>query len=286
VTGGPPARRGQRRTIALVGGTAGIGRSAALRLAAAGHRLIVVGRDRRAGEALKAEMGDGHAFIAGDISTLAGVEQVAAAIGAHTAVVDTLMNNAGVMEPVRRVTGEGFEVQFAVHHLAPWSTTSLLLPLLMRGDGRVINTNSEGHRSALFSPGPVEIDFADLQSEDHYDMFVVYSRAKLANLLFTYELQRRVPSVTAVAVHPGMVRSKLTRSFRSPAHRVLAAASRTMLSPPEHGAAPLVQLATAEHVEGGTYYDGFKPVGSSPQSHSMENARRLWEETERLRGPF
>src|SRR5947199_300916 len=106
------------------------------------------------------------------------------------------------MTPRREVTAEGFELNIAVHHLAPFSLTGQLLPLLHKGDGRVVNVNSEGHRAPLRGSGPVLIPFDDLQSSRGFNAFLVYSHTKLANLLFTYELHRRHPELTVVALHP------------------------------------------------------------------------------------
>ncbi|WP_158674710.1 SDR family NAD(P)-dependent oxidoreductase [Streptomyces hoynatensis] len=276
------------RTVVLVGATSGIGWQAARQLAARGHRLLFVGRDERRGRRLAAALArhpGGAEFIPGDVSTLAGIEAVAGRIGERTDRVDTLLNNAGVMVPRRRLTAEGIELNFAVHHLAPYSTTGLLLPLLARGEGRVVNTNSEGHRATL-SGGRVELDFADLQSERGYQMFLAYSRTKLANLLFTHEFQRRNPRFTMVALHPGMVRTRLVRGLRNPALWLFNRTARYLLASPARGARPLVHLATAPEVMPGRYYDRFTPVAPSAQSLDREAAARLWEITEELRGPF
>jgi NAD(P)-dependent dehydrogenase (short-subunit alcohol dehydrogenase family) len=290
----PATGRPDQRTIVLIGATSGIGRMAARQLAAQGHRLILVGRDRRRGQALAAELAKGPAartrppavFIAGDVATHDGVAAVVREIREHTDHVDTLINNAGVMLPRRQVTGEGMEYNFAVHHLAPYTMTALLLPLLERGDGRIVNTNSEGHRTTMSGAGGIDLDFSDLQSERHYSMFLTYSRTKLANLLFTYEFHRRFPQLTIVAVHPGMVRTRLMRGARNPALWLLNKVGRVLLMRPSQGAAPIVHLATAPYVESGSYYNRFVPAGSSPESMSRQTARRLWEVTERLRGPM
>lgn len=282
--------RGGQRTIVLIGATSGIGRHAAARLAAQGHRLFLCGRDARRGRSLVADIGPDSpvkpVFVAGDVSTGAGVAAVAEEIASLTDRVDTLLNNAGVMLSHRRLTEEGVETNFAVHHLAPWSMTQQLLPLLRRGDGRIVNTNSEGHRAALFSAGSTALDFDDLQMERGYSTFLAYGRSKLANLLFTYEFQRRFPDLTMVAVHPGMVRTRLVRSVRNPGLRLLTAATHWFLLPPGQGAKPLAHLATAPDVERGRYYDRFMPSHSAPQSMDRGAARRLWEVTERMRGPM
>lgn len=275
------------RTIVLVGATSGMGRHAAGQLAGEGHRLILVGRDAGRGRSLvkslttRSGAANRPVFVAGDVSTLAGARAVAEQVAAHTDAVDTLVNNAGVMVPDRQLTSEGIELNFAVHHLAPYSMTGLLLPLLRRGQGRIVNTNSAGHAAALFGSGPIDLDFSDLQSERDYRIFIAYSRTKLANLLFTYEFSRRYPDLTMVAVHPGMVRTRLARSL-SP--QPIIAVLNLLQAPPRRGARPITYLAAAPHVAAGRYYHGRSPATSSAQSMSMVSARRLWDATVQLRG--
>lgn len=268
--------------IVLVGATSGIGRQAAIQLAAQGHDLILAGRDAARGAQVAAETAG--TFVQADISTLEGVERLATHVRKNAPRVDVLVNNAGVMTPRRRTTAEGNELNFAVHHLAPFSVTSRLLPLLRKGEGRVVNVNSEGHRMPLRGAGPVTIRFDDLQSERDFDPFLVYSRTKLANLLFTYELHRRHDELRVVALHPGMVRTDLARSW--PRWQVALAGLVMPGLPAGAGAKPVVRLATAGDVEFGRYYDRFTPVSSSSASYDEQTASRLWEVTEKLRGAF
>jgi NAD(P)-dependent dehydrogenase (short-subunit alcohol dehydrogenase family) len=269
------------RTIVFVGATSGLGRSAAGQLAADGHRLVLVGQDPERARDLEAEL-PGVRVITGDAATRAGIQELARRIGNDVDQVDTLVNNAGVMLPTRRVTPDGTELNLAVHHLAPYSMTSELLPLLQRGDGRIVNVNSEGHRAALFRGGPIEIDFTDLGSERSYDPFIAYSRTKLASLMFTYELQRRHPELTAVAVHPGMVRTDLGRHFP----RIQVAAMHAISRSAHYGGAPVAYLAAAPDISAGAYYNRFARAPSSAASRDPVAARRLWEVTERMRGTF
>lgn len=270
---------GVARTIVLVGATSGLGRHAAMELAGQGHRLVLIGRDPRRAERLARALPQAH-VIAGDVSTADGTAAVAKQVAGAVEEIDTLVNNAGVMLPSRQTNTEGHELNFAVHHLAPYSMTSHLLPQLRRGDGRVINVNSEGHRAPLRGTGPVRIDFADLQSERGYDPFLVYSRTKLANLLFTYELRRRHPELTVAAVHPGMVRNDLGRHFP----RIQVALAKAISIPVSEGAGPVVWLATDPAIRAGAYYDRYTPVTSSAASYDAETASRLWVATDRMRG--
>ncbi|MEW9528485.1 SDR family NAD(P)-dependent oxidoreductase [Microbispora sp. NPDC049125] len=269
------------KTIVLVGATSGLGRQAAAQLAAAGHRLVLIGRDERRAGRLAAAL-PSASVIAADVATLAGVDHVAKEVASAVDHVDVLVNNAGVMTPTRQITAEGIEFNLAVHHLAPYSMTSRLLPLLHRGVGRVVNVNSEGHRAPMRGRGPIQVNPADLNADRDFDPFLTYSRTKLANLLFSYELQRRHPELIVVALHPGMVRTDLGRRFP----RVQVALLSAFLLSARQGARPLVHLATAADVVAGGYYNRFTLTSSSAASYDMATARQLWEATVQLRGSF
>ncbi|TDO67712.1 short subunit dehydrogenase [Kribbella sp. VKM Ac-2571] len=217
-------------------------------------------------------------MVAADVSAKAGVEQVAAGLAGLAGVgrIDVLINNAGVMTPTRQESADGVELNLAVHHLAPWSTLALLASLIPAG-GRVVNVNSEGHRSPMRG-GAVRIDPERLaDGPESFDPFLTYSRSKLANLLFTYELQRRRPAWNVVAVHPGVVRTNLGRQF--PRWQVAAITAFALAA--RKGAEPIIQLATSEEPPTG-YYDRFSQVRSSPISYDEELARRVWAATEEL----
>ena len=270
------------RIVVLVGATSGLGRQAAKQLAAASHRLFLVGRSERRAAELARELPDATVIIA-DVSVLDGIERVARQISAATDQVDVLINNAGVMTRDRQTTAEGMELNLAVHHLAPWSMTTSLLPL-MRPGARVVNVNSEGHRAPMRGGGIVTLDPDDpasLQSERDFGTFRTYSRTKLANLLFSYELRRRRPELTVAALHPGMVRTDLGRQFP----RLQVAAINALALSARRGAEPVVRLAVGSDVDPG-YYDRFTPVRSSALSYDVALAGRLWAATEKLRGPM
>jgi NAD(P)-dependent dehydrogenase (short-subunit alcohol dehydrogenase family) len=271
----------------VVGGTSGIGQQATLQLAERGHQVVVVGRDARRGrETVQAVSRLGGApparFVAADVSTAAGIGEVADEVLRHWDGLDVLVNGAGVLLRKRCTTAEGFEVNFAVHHLAPFSLTSRMLPLLRRGGARVVNINSEGHRAPMMGSGRIEIDFTDLQSERGYQPFVAYSCTKLANLLFQLEAQRRHPELTLVALHPGMARSNIGRDFP----RLQVAMFAAFSIPARRAARSVVTLATADRVTPGGYYDQEQPSRPSRAATDAGTARQLWEVTEQLRGPF
>lgn len=272
---------GTARTIAFIGATSGLGRAAADQLAKDGHKVVLVGRDPKRVERLAKQLPTA-VVIGVDVSTIEGIDHAAMRIESAVDHLDALVNNAGVMIPTRQTTSEGVELNFAIHHLAPYSMTSRLLRLLRAGSGRVVNVNSEGHRAPLFGGGPVHIDLDDLNMEHGYEPFLAYSRTKLANLLFSYELQRRHPELSVVAVHPGMVRTDLGRHWP----RLQVAAMHAMSTSARRGAEPVVSLATAPTVERGTYYNRFTTTRSSPESYDRDLARQLWEATETLRGPL
>ena len=263
-------------TVVLVGATSGLGRRAAEQLSGGGHRLFLVGRDPLRAAKLAKQLPDAT-VVAADVSVRAGVERVAAAL-AEAGRIDVLINNAGVMTPTYQESSEGVELNLAVHHLAPWRLVAALGDLIPAG-GRIVNVNSEGHRSPLRG-GTVRIDPDRLMDgPGEFDPFLTYSRSKLANLLFTYELQRRRPDWHVVAVHPGVVRTDLGRQFP----RVQVAALSVFALPARKGAEPVVQLAVGAETPTG-YYDRFTKVRSAPVSYDGRLARDVWAATEQLAG--
>jgi NAD(P)-dependent dehydrogenase (short-subunit alcohol dehydrogenase family) len=281
------------RTIIIVGATSGMGRAVAKRLASQGERVIAAGRDATKAAALRAELGDQHIVLTCDVSTLDGCARLVDDVAGHTDHIDVLINNAGLMVPDRRLSEDGHELNFAVHHLAPFAVTSRAMPLLRKGSvsadpegrdrPRVVNTNSAGHQHSLGGHVNPTLDFTDFESARGYDPFLAYSRSKLANLMFTYELVRRHGDELLVsALHPGQVRTDIGRHF--PRWRV-AAAQLTALSPTR--AAPVITALAVEPVTtNGGYYDRSHLTRSSPPSYDTDAARRLWEITESICGPF
>jgi len=283
---------GPARTIALIGATSGLGRAAADQLAKQGHNLILVGRDPQRALRL-AEQLPGAVVIGADVSTSAGVDRAASQIGDAADHLDALVNNAGVMMPARQTTSEGAELNFAVHHLAPYSMTSKLLPLLARGAGRVVNVNSEGHRAPLFGGGAVRIDVDDLDGSHGYDPFVAYSRTKLANLLFTSELQRHLDAVgsplRALTAHPGYSHTNLQGATgRKLGDALMSAVTRIVATDADFGARQTL-YATSVDLPGNTFVGPrfgqvgrTQPVRRSRAAHNATTAAALWELSEQL----
>src|SRR5215831_10925740 len=201
------------RVCLITGATSGIGKAAATALARQGAQVVLVGRDRARAEDVAAEIGSfSSAAPRAEIADLASMEQVRALAGRLAALerVDVLINNAGLIAGERRVTPDGFEHVFAVNHLAPFLLTNLLLPKLMAaGAARVITVTSDAHTSA-------SLDLDDPNTEHGWASWRSYANSKLANILFTRELARRLDGtgVTANCAHPGVVRTMLFREGR------------------------------------------------------------------------
>src|SRR5262249_49278234 len=218
----------------------------------------------------------------------------AAAAGLRAAYprIDLLINNAGVMLTPKGTTKDGFELQFGTNHLGHFALTGLLLENLLAVPGsRVVTVSSQGHRARA------TIDFEDLHGERHYDRMAAYGRSKLANLLFTYELQRHLASsgaaTMAVAAHPGGSRTELVRNSPGWIKVAFAVLGPLAFQRAEMGALPTLRAATDPDVRGGQYYGprglgeqrGYpRLVHSSAQSHDEELQRRLWKASEELTG--
>jgi NAD(P)-dependent dehydrogenase (short-subunit alcohol dehydrogenase family) len=204
-----PIHRGPMvgRTVLVTGGTAGIGRATALGLARMGAHLAICGRDREstegaAGEIRAAGGGQVEVFVA-DLSSQSQVRRLADEVLQRLSRIDVLVNNVGGYWNTRHVTADGLERTFALNHLAPFLLTNLLWDRLSNSaPARVVTVASNAHAQG-------RIDFDDLQGERSYSGARAYSQSKLANVLFTYELARRLPatSVTANALHPGLTRT-------------------------------------------------------------------------------
>ena len=268
------------RTVLVTGGTSGIGKATAAGLAAMGARVGITGRDpaRTRAAALDVAAASGHSAVdpfPADVSSQAEVRRLAGAVLAAYPRLDVLVNNAGGFWATRRVTADGLEHTFAVNHLAPFLLTSLLLDRLKASaPARIVTVSSGVHTSGT-------IDFDDLQGDHRYSGQRAYSQSKLANVMFTYELARRLDGtgVTATALHPGVVRTGFAAEDPSPMLKVFLPLIRAFLKTPEQGAATSIYLASAPAAEGvtGEYFAGRKPKTSSPSSHDTAAAARLWQ---------
>jgi retinol dehydrogenase 12 len=272
----------QGKVCVVTGATSGIGRATAAALAGLGAQVVLVGRDRGRAEAAAAGVaGDGPAPRI-EIADLASMDQVRALAGRLSALdrIDVLVNNAGLVAGQRRRTADGFDHVFAVNHLAPFLLTNLLLGQLTAGPARVITVSSDAHTAA-------RLDLDDPHLEQGWDSWRAYANSKLANILFTRELARRLEGTGATAncAHPGVVRSGFGREARLPLRLGLVIARPFLLSP-ERGAATIVYLASSPDVAGATggYYVKERRREPSAAARDDAAARRLWQLSEELTG--
>jgi NAD(P)-dependent dehydrogenase (short-subunit alcohol dehydrogenase family) len=272
------------KQILITGATNGIRLAAAEALAARGANLAIVGRSktrtRIASARIRAAAGRGatvETFIA-DLSSQASVHRLAAEVLARYPKLDVLVNNAGAMCGTRQLTKDGIELTWAVNHLAPFLLSKLLLHRLKESaPARIITTASQAHRGA-------HIPFDDLNAERSYRGFVRYCETKLANILFTTELARRLDGtgVTANCFHPGLVATGFNRN-----NGLLMNLGMTILRPvsrsPEKGAETLVWLAISPDVANvtGVYFFDQEQNLPNPAAQDRETAARLWEISER-----
>jgi NAD(P)-dependent dehydrogenase (short-subunit alcohol dehydrogenase family) len=294
-TGDIPDQRG--RVAVVTGANTGLGYHTAAALAQAGARVILAVRDLEKGNLALARIvaAQPHADVTLqelDLSSLASVRAAAAALRKAYPRIDLLINNAGVMWTPKQLTADGFELQFGTNHLGHFALTGLLLDNLLPVRGsRVVTVSSTGHRTRA------AIHFDDLQWEHGYDRYAAYGQSKLANLLFTYELQRRLvghrKKTIAVAAHPGASSTELGRNVPTLVKPLFALAAGLLFQGAAMGALPTLRAGTAPDVEGGQYYgpDGLgeqrghpKLVSSSAQSHDEDLQQRLWTVSEELTG--
>jgi len=268
----------------ITGATGGIGLITAQVLAAQGAKIVLVSRSAQKCEAaaaqIKASSGNNEVtYIAGDLSLMAQVRQVAEQFLARNDRLDVLINNAGAVFSSRQVTAEGYEMTMALNHLNYFYLTQLLQDrLLASAPARIVNVSSDAHKGG-------SINFDDLMSEKKYSAFGVYSMSKLANVMFTYELARRLEDsgVTANALHPGFVASNFGRSNGGMWGALMPVLQLFAISP-EKGAETTIHLAMSPEVQGvtGKYFVKKQPAKSSAASYDEAAQRRLWDVSEQL----
>lgn len=289
------------KTIIVTGGNSGIGYQAALALAGKGARVVLACRDQAKANTAASTIRAAHPKAAVDVmsldlASLASVRAFADAFRAQHQRLDVLCNNAGVMALPYRKTADGFEMQIGTNHLGHFALTGQLLDLLRATPGaRVVNVSSGAHRVGT-------IRFDDLHWTRGYRKWFAYGQSKLANLLFTYELQRRLAAahvpVISVACHPGYAATNLQTAGprmegSSVMERLSELGNRLFAQSADMGALPTLYAVTAEDVHGGDYIgpDGFgemhghpHKVESNGRSRDPDTARRLWDLSEQLTG--
>jgi NAD(P)-dependent dehydrogenase (short-subunit alcohol dehydrogenase family) len=283
----------------VTGASGGIGLETARVLAERGATVILACRDRGKGataaERLRSEAGpDSVRVVHLDLAALASVREAAAEIRSACPRLDLLINNAGVMTPPYQRTGDGFELTFATNHLGHFALTGLLLDRLLATPGsRIVTVSSIAHARGVMR-------FDDLQSERGYDADAAYAQSKLANLLFTYELQARLEAAraatAALAAHPGVVRTDLWRTSSVLERLLLSPWLRPLnflfVQDSAMGALPSLRAATDPAAHGGEYYGPARRSGtgypvrveSSARSHGASAQHQLWEISQRLTG--
>jgi NAD(P)-dependent dehydrogenase (short-subunit alcohol dehydrogenase family) len=271
------------KTVIVTGANSGIGRAAAAALAAAGARVVLAVRSTDKGDAAAAQMAGATEVRRLDLARLASVREFAAG---WDDPIDILINNAGIMIPPQSQTADGFEMQFGTNHLGHFALTNLLLPHIT---GRVVTVSSTGHRMG-------QIDFDDLNWERKpYKAWRAYGQSKLANLLFTAELQRRLTAagspVQANAAHPGYAATNLQFHSQNRIMDLISVLGNRVLAQDENGGALPTLYAAVADIPGNSFAGpgGFmeqrgapKLVGRSSAAQDMDVARRLWDVSEQL----
>jgi NAD(P)-dependent dehydrogenase (short-subunit alcohol dehydrogenase family) len=283
------------RVAVITGANTGLGYETALALAEHGAHVVLAVRNVDKGKDAAARItaaspGADVELQELDLTSLDSIRAAARQLRSDHERIDLLINNAGVMYTPKSNTKDGFELQFGTNHLGHFAFTGLLLDRLLPVAGsRVVTVSSIGHRIRA------DIHFDDLQWERSYNRVSAYGQAKLANLLFTYELQRRLAphgTTIAVAAHPGGSRTELTRNLPPLVAGVISVVE-PLLQDAAMGALPTLRAAADPGVLGGQYFgpDGFaeqrgypKIVASSKKSHDVEGQRRLWAVSEELTG--
>jgi NAD(P)-dependent dehydrogenase (short-subunit alcohol dehydrogenase family) len=267
------------RTVLVTGGTGGIGRATALGLATMGAHLAIIGRDRGRAEGVAREIraaGGGQVdVLVADVSSQSEVRRLADHVLQRLSRIDVLVNNVGGYWNTRHVTADGLERTFALNHLAPFLLTNLLLDRLKQSaPARVVTVSSNAQAMG-------RIDFDDLQGERSYSGARAYNQSKLANVLFTYELARRLQgtSVTANALHPGVVRTSFGAEDPGRAQRLFVPFMLPFMKAPTQGAATSIHVASAPDLEQvtGRFFANSKPKRSSKRSYDEAAAARLWQ---------
>jgi retinol dehydrogenase-12 len=276
-----------KKICVITGATSGIGYGIAKGLAARNFELILVGRDQQKGksvvENLKMLVGNRDiTYYTIDLCSQKQIRQVGEEIVSKHPQIDVLINNAGVWTSRCELTDEKIEKQFAVNHLAYFLLTHLFYPSIARsGDGRIINMGSDSHKYG-------KINFNDLNLQRAYHGLKAYGQSKLANLLFTYQLDRlkKEQHVSVYCVQPGLVKTDIGVKHTNPFHSFMWKLRRLGGMTPEKAAETAIYLATSPEVAGlsGFYWDRCKPKPSSERSRNEEDAARLWKMSEELCG--
>ena len=287
------------KIIVVTGGNSGLGYESVKAFASKGAEVVLASRSAENGEEAKAEIlkefPEGKIKVMQlDLGDLESVKNFASAYRLSYKKLDILLNNAGIMMTPYFTTRDGFEGQLGTNHLGHFALTGLLMDLVLKTPGsRIVNVSSGAHKRG-------EMDFSNLQFENgrDYSPMKAYGRSKLSNLLFTYELQRKLEAANrdtiAVAAHPGVAQTNLARHLEGRfLFKLLAPVFNLMSQDQAMGALPQIRASVDPGVKGGEYYgpDGKKEfkgypvvVQSNEASHNLNDAAKLWEESENVTG--
>ena len=272
-----------KKVMCITGATDGIGKTAALELAKAGCTLALVGRNPDKGNRVLEEIirdsgNENIRFHICDLSLMEAVRKLAKELQTDYDRLDVLLNNAGAYFSEFEKTDEGFERTFALNHLSYYLLTDLLLDILEKtGNARIVNVASDAHQGA-------ELSFENLQGFDGYKGWPAYCKSKLANIMYTYELDRRISGkgITANSLHPGFVDTNFGNNNTGTVRVGLNAAKKVGAISPEKGALTSIYLASSPEVEGvsGKYFYKCKQKNSNKASYVKSDQEKLWQITE------
>ena len=277
------------RTCLITGATDGIGKEAAIEMAKNGYNLILIGRSKEKGEKVTkeiteiAESIDIEYFVA-DLMLMKEVSRVADEVSKKYKKIDVLINNVGAYFAFRDVTEEGFERTFALNHLGYFLMTKKLLPLVEKSDyKRIVNVSSSAHYG-------IDFEFDNMNGEKKYSGFDTYKKSKLANVMFTYELAKRIEKtgITANCLHPGFVATKFGNNNNILWRSVISFAKLLMAISVKDGAKTTVHLACSDEVAdtNGRFFADCKVKQGSSKAKNDEHNKKLWELSEKLVAPF
>ena len=277
------------RTCLITGATDGIGKEAAVEMAKNGYNLILIGRSKEKGEKVTkeiteiAESIDIEYFVA-DLMLMKEVSRVADEVSKKYKKIDVLINNVGAYFAFRDVTEEGFERTFALNHLGYFLMTKKLLPLVEKSDyKRIVNVSSSAHYG-------IDFEFDNMNGEKKYSGFDTYKKSKLANVMFTYELAKRIEKtgITANCLHPGFVATKFGNNNNILWRSVISFAKLLMAISVKDGAKTTVHLACSDEVAdtNGRFFADCKVKQGSSKAKNDEHNKKLWELSEKLIAPF
>jgi NAD(P)-dependent dehydrogenase (short-subunit alcohol dehydrogenase family) len=274
-----------KRVFVLTGATSGIGKALAVDLAKTGETVVLVARDAERGKAAMDEVrlavpNSVLDLQVGDLSILSSVRNLAEILKSRYEAIDVLINNAGVYKRNRVVTVDGYEEMFAANHLGPFLLTNLLLETLQAA----VRINSSARILNIAAPSTTPLNFDDLQGERNFNSLNAFGASKMANLLFTFELARRLENtgITVNAIHPGLVRSGILKE----GFFLIRLLTRLASSPPEKVTGAILQAAVAPAFEKttGKFLHNGKEIEAPAYAQDRAAQQRLWEVSERLTG--